>query len=60
MTVSMSVCLGVEPQLRLNTDFFFLSVGRYCLQCTGASRDEKTGLPVVEKVKVVYLPMLPD
>jgi hypothetical protein len=48
LTVSQSVCLGVEPTLGLVTRYYFLSVG-CCLKVVvlflwGALSDERTGL----------------
>jgi hypothetical protein len=48
LTVSQSVCLGVEPTLELVTRWYFLSE-RWCLKVaifflSGALSDERTGL----------------
>jgi hypothetical protein len=41
-------------------DFLFESVDRYCLNCSGQSRDEETRLPAVKRMEVLFYPMLPD
>jgi hypothetical protein len=47
LTVSQSVCLGVEPQLELMTRFFFNEVT--VLSMWGALSDERSGLSFVSR-----------